>query len=227
MIQPDDVIITFNYDDSLERELRLRRKWDIARGYGFPLGSINHPTPVLVLKLHGSMNWIGELFGGVTRGPSVVSSNPLGEYPVIHQADLEYLGYAREFAGRTYSGGGVVLTMILPGRNKEFLFRSSFGIEWKSFFDSLWLQAREALGQANRVVICGYSMVAADQRACETILGTPDKSVEVEIISGNQGEHIAARFRDEGFMNVSCDKRGYFEDWVKSKIANQQQVASL
>jgi len=38
IVRPGDAVVTFNYDDSLERELRLAGKWDIHRGYGFPVG---------------------------------------------------------------------------------------------------------------------------------------------------------------------------------------------
>ena len=36
IVRRGDVIVTFNYDDSLEQELRRYGKWDISRGYGFP-----------------------------------------------------------------------------------------------------------------------------------------------------------------------------------------------
>ena len=65
MIQAEDVVVTFNYDDSLERELRRRGLWDVSQGYGFPLGKSGQPSPVLVLKLHGSINWLALIFGGV------------------------------------------------------------------------------------------------------------------------------------------------------------------
>ncbi len=35
IVRTGDVILTFNYDDSLERELRRASKWDVAQGYGF------------------------------------------------------------------------------------------------------------------------------------------------------------------------------------------------
>jgi hypothetical protein len=38
IVQPGDVIITFNYDDSLEREMRRAGKWDVCQGYGFQIG---------------------------------------------------------------------------------------------------------------------------------------------------------------------------------------------
>jgi hypothetical protein len=39
IVQPGDVIITFNYDDSLERELKRVGKWDVSQGYGFQIGT--------------------------------------------------------------------------------------------------------------------------------------------------------------------------------------------
>jgi hypothetical protein len=106
VIQPDNVIITFNYDDSLERELRRRGLWDVSQGYGFPLGKSEQPSPVLVLKLHGSINWLALIFGGVISGPMAIGSNlSIGQHPVIHKADLEFLGYT-DFSGHVYPGGG-------------------------------------------------------------------------------------------------------------------------
>src|SRR4029077_8989411 len=58
LIDAGDVVITFNYDDSLERELKRVGKWDLSTGYGFPLGATGQQSPVLVLKLHGSINWL-------------------------------------------------------------------------------------------------------------------------------------------------------------------------
>jgi hypothetical protein len=51
-------LVTFNYDDSLERELSRAGVWDVSRGYGFPLGAEDTPSKTLLLKLHGSMNWL-------------------------------------------------------------------------------------------------------------------------------------------------------------------------
>ena len=125
VVKPGDVVITFNYDDSLERELRRAGKWDIACGYGFPLGTEEQPSNVLVLKLHGSMNWLISIFGGATHGTFQVANWPLaalGRHPVIHRADLQYLGYA-DFAGHTYQSGGAFPCLILPGRRKRIFLR--------------------------------------------------------------------------------------------------------
>jgi len=46
IVQPGDVIITFNYDDSLERELKRVGKWDVSQGYGFQIGNVQKASPV-------------------------------------------------------------------------------------------------------------------------------------------------------------------------------------
>jgi hypothetical protein len=89
-----DVVITFNYDLALDRELKRSGKWDIANGYGFAIGDItpaNLPdSPCKLLKLHGSVNWVGEPFQG-TRGFRQVdlANLSLGHRPTIDSPSFE------------------------------------------------------------------------------------------------------------------------------------------
>jgi hypothetical protein len=220
VIQPGDVVITFNYDDSLERELRRAGKWDVSLGFGFKLGRIEQPSSVVVLKLHGSISWLASIFGGVTFGAAQVDPDAsIGQHPVIHKADLESLGYS-DFEGHTYPGGGAFPSLILPGRKKEFFYRSSFGEEWKLFFDHLWSQASTALKDTDRLVICGYSLFAVDERACDLILRNPNKRMKVEIVCGSQGQRIANDLRNAGYVDVAVDTTGYFENWVQHMMAS-------
>lgn len=217
IIKPGDAVVTFNYDDSLERELRRVGLWDLSNGYGFRLGASDSRSEVLILKLHGSINWIISLFGGVSSGP--VAAGPQGAFggsPVIHLADADYLGY-RDFSGRTYTGGGTTLSLILPGRDKQFFFDTSLGPEFKLFWDSLWSQATDAVENSDRLVICGYSMPLADKRARELLLQSRNKEAQVTIVSGTQSEAIAHQFQDEGFRNLEPVRGGHFEDWLRSQ----------
>ena len=225
VIASGDTVITFNYDDSLERELTRAGKWDVSQGYGFMLGTAAKPSAVLVLKPHGSINWLASLFGGRTSGAAQVDAGmTLGHQPVIHKADLEFLGY-KHFQGHEYPGGGALVSLILPGRTKEFFYRTSVGIEWEGFFGNLWAQGNEALKWANRLVICGYSMLPVDKRASDMILRTPSKDAEVEIICGSQGQRIEADFRNAGYRRVSFDACGRFQQWVESEAARIATVA--
>lgn len=217
MVRPGDTVITFNYDDSLDRELRRVGLWDLSHGYGFSLGTADAPSDVVVLKLHGSINWMISLFGGAISGPTFAGpQGALGGSPVIHLADANYLGYP-EFAGRTYTGGGTMLSLILPGRTKQFFFDTSLGPEFKPFWDSLWSHAAKALENSTELIICGYSMPPADKRARELLLRSPHKEMRVTIVSGTQSATIADQFRAEGFRNLNALAGGHFEDWLQSQ----------
>jgi hypothetical protein len=202
LVQAGDVIITFNYDDSIERELKRTGKWDASDGYGFPFaepGSSN----VLILKLHGSMNWLWPV-------PF------LGQRPLIHRADLEHLGYSdlTDFTPYLYGNGGAIPCLILPDRDKQFLYKTSFGIECRSFWDDLWAQATNAVKLGQRLVLCGYSLLPVDKRACDLLLNEPRRETHITVISGGQSERIACDFRGAGFQNVDAHEAGFFEDWV-------------
>jgi hypothetical protein len=229
IVQPGDVVITFNYDDSLDRELKLADKWDVSRGYGFPLGSERLPSDVLLLKLHGSMNWLVSLFGGARSGGYQIAGWPpaaLGNYPVIHRADLQHLGYA-DFTGHIFEGGGAFPCLILPGRKKEFFYDTSFGHEFEEFWELLWSQAVEAVKRSEKIVLCGYSLLSVDQRACDLLLREPPKAAHVSVVSGNQSGRIAHDFKTAGFQSVTVFAGGYFEEWVQAQVGNIQSARSI
>jgi hypothetical protein len=216
VVRPGDTVITFNYDDSLDRELKRAGKWDISHGYGFPLGDANTKSKVLMLKLHGSINWIPSIFEGLTSGFAQVSPRnlSLGEYPTIADADTKFLGYS-EFSGRIFKGGGVTMeSLILPGRCKQFFVETSFGRELEEFWDDLWSQGNRALQKADKLVICGYSMPKADFRARDLLLKHTNKEASITVLSGGDSGRISREFRDAGYRNVEVLGRGYFEDLI-------------
>jgi hypothetical protein len=208
-----DVIITFNYDDSLERELRRDGKWEVSSGYGFPFAESARSSEVLVLKLHGSMNWLW---------PVPV----LGERPLIHRADLAHLGYSdpSEFTGFVFEQGGAFPCLILPDRGKKFFYETSFGIECREFWDYLWAQAADAVKASERIVLCGYSLLPVDQRACTLLLNEPSKEARITVVSGDQSPRIATDLGAAGFQNVNVFENGYFEDWVRREAATVTAV---
>ncbi len=103
----------------------------------------------------------------------------------------------------------------LAGSNEGISLRHVIRAKHKDFFDSLWSQAAYALKRAERLVLCGYSLLAVDERACELLLKAPSRSAEVTIVSGSQGQRIARHFKESGFENVKPVESGHFESWVK------------
>jgi hypothetical protein len=225
IVRPGDVVISFNYDDSCDKQLRRAGKWDVSQGYGFQLGSTEQSSDVLLLKLHGSINWLVSVFGGA-RGGSVFALPPgalsLGGYPFITRSDLDFLGYS-EFSGRIFEGGGAFPCLILPGRKKEFFYDTSLGEEYGEFWDHLWSRAEQALRTCDKIVICGYSLPAADKRALDLLLESPRKETHIEVVCGSQSERIANDFKAAGFPNVRVSEEGRFEGWVRQEIAEAGQ----
>jgi hypothetical protein len=95
LIQPGDIVITFNYDLAIEKALQEAGLWRISTGYGFAIEDDEPPSSVEVLKLHGSMNWRALLFEGRRRGGFIGNGTSLGQRPVLFfRPDLEYWAMA-------------------------------------------------------------------------------------------------------------------------------------
>jgi hypothetical protein len=150
-IHEGDTIITFNYDLGVERALRSAGHWEIDDGYGFRITNTQRSSAVPVLKLHGSTNWRGLLFGG--RSGFGVAHDSLGSRPVLFfRPDSEYLGY-QEFKDPLcghLSGVANISAMIMPSLNKTFYRQTTLGKEWEPFWDHLWQRAKDALGGCRR-----------------------------------------------------------------------------
>jgi hypothetical protein len=214
IVVPGDCIVTFNYDVSLERELRLADKFEVGDGYGFPIDGLPGKSETTVLKLHGSTNWLALLFGGMTGYFASRPGNALGERPVIAKNELSFLGYTDAVDPRFGRGGAALPVMIFPARSKEFYFATSTGIEYAEFWDDLWRQAKKALESADRIVICGYSLLSIDERAREHLLNDPKKGAEIVVASGDDTERIVSDYREAGYVRAATSDERFFQDWV-------------
>lgn len=214
-----DCIITFNYDVSLDRELRLARKFEVGDGYGFPIEGLPGGSGTKMLKLHGSTSWLALLFGGITSGPSAFQpGSTLSARPVIAKNELSFLGYANAVDPAFGKGGAALPVMIFPARSKDFYFAASTGIEYAEFWDDLWRQAAEALRLSARVVICGYSLLPIDERARNLLLNELKlrKDAEIEVASGQDSDRIANDYRDAGYAKAVVADEVLFQRWVSS-----------
>lgn len=199
-----DTIITFNYDLGVEHALRAAGLWDIKTGYGFPIEDGEMPSLVEVLKLHGSTNWRALLFDGMT-GSFFGQGNSLGRRPVLFfRPDLEFLGYP-DFIDplcRGVDNCASLPAMIMPALPKQFHFATMFGEEWKGFWDQLWRRAESALANADEIVVIGYSLPTADERARSMLLGSVNKDVRLSICCASATARLEQEFRDHEFSGI-------------------------
>jgi hypothetical protein len=216
IVAKGDCIVTFNYDVSLERELRLAGKFEVGDGYGFPIEGLPGKSGTKVLKLHGSTNWLALLFGGMTSGFSAFRhGNTLGARPAIPKNELSFLGYADAADPAFGEGGAALPVMIFPARSKDFDFAANTGLEYAGFWNELWRQAAAAVQSAARVVICGYSLLPVDERARKLLLTAPSKNAEIVVASGEDTERIARDYREAGYAGAAADEV-LFQRWVAS-----------
>ncbi len=226
IVSPGDCIITFNYDVSLDRELRLAGKFEAGDGYGFPIETLPLNSATKILKLHGSASWLALMFAGITSGPfQFQPGNVLGQRPVIGKDEFAFLGYSDASDPAFPRGGAALPVMIMPTRSKEFFFGGNTGVEYVEFWDSLWRQASEALRRADRVSICGYSMPSADQRALELLLRVARKDAEVVVASGSDTPNIVKQYRESGYSKAKAADEVLFEKWVDSSVRSTAAVA--
>ncbi len=218
IVAEDDCIITFNYDVSLERELRRAGKFEVGDGCGFMRGDLPAGSRTRVLKLHGSTSWLALLFGGATSSVSSFQPGNTLSAPVIGSNELSFLGYKDTIDPRFRNGGAALPVMIFPARQKEFYFDVNTGVEYSQFWDGLWCQAAAALRSASRVVICGYSLLDVDERAREMLLSAPKKDAEITVASGDATRRIIEDFRDAGYGRAAAADDVLFRDWVASTI---------
>jgi hypothetical protein len=226
-IRPGDVVITLNYDLALERELRRVGLWEISDGYGFPLGVDAIPqSQVSILKLHGSVNWLEVVFGGM-KGFFQSPPNAFGPRPVVLPGEFEFLNYPAELRDPLAPSGtaGAYPAIIMPALNKRFYDRTSFGDELASFWDGLWASAEGALWSSERIVIIGYSMPAADERAASLLLGKSNPRASVEVFCGRSTKKISEMFSGRGFRCSTSIRGHHFEDYLNETVRASAQTA--
>lgn len=216
-VQQGDSVVTFNYDMACERALRNAGLWEVSDGYGFDLGleSISR-SKVKLLKLHGSTNWMGILFRGTTgfsQASSVYDQRPA----IFGNRDFTFLGYdedIRDPLTTNITRPGANPALILPTPHKNFFHQTTFGREWEPFWDDIWGQAAGALCACETIVVIGYSMPVADERARDLILNRANRNAMVLVFSGSHSDSICRAFRDCGYPNVTSARSGYFEDFL-------------
>jgi len=217
IVQPGDCVITFNYDVSLDSNLRRAGKWAVGDGYGFKAEGLPQGSTVELLKLHGSMNWLAVMFGGITSGGfRLPAEGVFGSRPAIPDGDLSALGYVNVVDPLWPQNGTTAQPpMILPTSRKRFYFDTNLGREWGSLWDRLWRSARTAIRTSDRIVVCGYGLFPIDRRGCNLLL-KGELSGEIEICSWSDTDRIVSDLRAHGRKAKAAEQRS-FVDWVQIK----------
>lgn len=122
VVKPGDTVITFNYDISLDSKMRRSEKWAIGDGYGFRVESLPTGSTVRILKLHGSINWLAILFGGMPSG-IIPASGPFGSRPVFGTDDLTALGYPGLTDPRFTRPSGAIQPLVFADQPQAVLLR--------------------------------------------------------------------------------------------------------
>lgn len=105
-LRADDRVLTFNWDTLMDRALAVSGNWSTDAGYGFTpkrilRGQWTAPAPSLVsgpllLKLHGSTNWMTSHTSDM-RDISRMQSSPLDTVHVYEHSDKPYDTYKGRF----------------------------------------------------------------------------------------------------------------------------------
>lgn len=192
-----DIVLTFNYDSTLERVLWQQQKWSPRDGYGFEVvfqKSHADKTPITfpqsrvkILHLHGSVGWyrkpaVREDYPLPKRGGAIpreaLTPAPLETPVALDPIFLRQLGIHPVDAS---------LPRRPPSERQIFLhpsFLKDFESNGAKLFTSLWRQAAEALAHAHEIIIIGYSLPAADSAAL-TLLITNCDQFKVQVVNRN------------------------------------------
>lgn len=214
VLAPGDVVITFNYDVSLDRELRRSGKWSIGDGYGFAVPPFANSLCKL-FKLHGSTNWSGEPFGG-SMSFGQTNFPPMGLRPIIQKAEFDYLGYENGSDAQCHNGRVQIASMIMPTANKKFFLDTSAGREWEGFWDSIWSQAATALKTSDEVYLIGYSIPEYDTRARELIRSKVRSHVPIIVCCHDATTGVIKSLRNLGHTGACSAGQHTFEDWIRA-----------
>lgn len=157
-LRKGDVVITLNWDTTVERSLEELDRWNTANGYGFEkslrLGTrdCSRPLPrrlsrrrseVLVLKLHGSHGW------HQTRGGKIYFNN----YYFLPYFNFRHNGLPLFDPEGPTMGPDNPPLIAYPSFLKQL-----GGTEMQE----IWYRAGEALNQADQIDVWGYSLPESD-----------------------------------------------------------------
>lgn len=207
-------VVTFNQDLLLENVAYKfpgdKDRWCLDSLYGDPglsplvrgsavftphADNCVHEPPFRLLKLHGSLNWMVRTRD---RDPSLGTLFPR-KSKTYYALDTRVV----ELGGRVRTGGG-------SGRTQWYLWPlvvppiyEKHRLTATSVIQSVWSRAREAISQASKVVVLGYSLPDADVSAAQMLRRAFNENAALEAIHCvNPDYAIVGKLRERLGANV-------------------------
>jgi len=203
--QPDDVIITFNYDLLLEQALWKAGLWSPQDGY--LLGEFNRnlkydhsklfETQVPIIKLHGSINW--HEAGIFQENIQVDLSHPANYEPYFEGLNIDFgvRQRPREFYYDQY--------LIAPTFMKTY--RSKYEVH-------LVRAACDAISKSDEIYAIGYSFPDADSFSSFLLAQIPAES-KIFIVDKNADEIATTLSKSYGLKrNNIKNEQSNIGDWI-------------
>lgn len=212
-LAPGDVVISFNYELLMDNALLASKRWFPQDGYGVPcslLSSRRHflpdrpPSEIYLLKLHGSFNWL-------------YCPNCKQLFTELENMDNRLIfkySYANKINCPHRSCRQLLQPIIIPPTMMK-------NYRTMPFTHQLWRRARQALGNADHIVIIGYSFPAADFRTkwlFRKAMEQSKKSKKVTVVNHAQGDKLQAILREYGDL-MRTDNVAHF-----STIADYAEI---
>jgi hypothetical protein len=148
LLKPGDTILTFNWDILHEIILWKAGLWSYRDGYGFRCGGqgeVEEITKIVVLKLHGSVNWVQENPSNPVREIADVASF----FPKSKDWEpRDHGSQAQRDSGRK---------LVLPTYLKD--------ISTNRVLIHVWAAAHSVISQAREIIVIGYSLNPVDHPA--------------------------------------------------------------
>ena len=229
---PGDVVITFNYDSTIERVLLGQEKWSPQDGYGFQvvfqksnfdkLPATFGTSPVTILHLHGAVGWYKKpIFREDYPLPSEGGAIPREAFtpaPLSTKVSLDPL-FLRDLGIQAVDAS---LPRRPPQEPQIFLhpsFFKDYELEGGStLFINLWREAARVLRAADEIIIIGYSLPSADSGSLTLFVTNCDRS-KVKIVNSNTSANH--RLRQLLSKEILAPPQS-FQEWL-SKVSDCPQ----
>ena len=204
--------ITFNYDDFLDRELAKTPYWNPRAGYGFhcpssvnTLAQLDEGIPgagMLLLKLHGSVNW----------RPKLGHADPPPLDAITHHDDWSDVGSMFQHVADHLEAKPV---MVPPVLSKSSLVE-------QPVLRLVWSQAFKVLQSAHEVCFLGYSFPITDMAArtlfSEALRDLPREDIHIVNLAETESDAHEVRAAYRSVLGEIDDSQFLFGgalDWIQ------------